>query len=103
MDKRLKWFYRISIWLFAMLILSNILVKLIIWPFALRERKDEHQCPIMMHQKDHDIRYTTKIKEKLFNLFNNKIDYLFTPAFIMIFAVIAVKLVKTPEIFEEKD
>ena len=99
MSKKLRWFYRISIGLVLILISANILVKVIIWPSSLKQAKDDHRYLIRIRKHIGSTRYTTEHKQKLFN----KVDYLLAPAFITLFAVIAVKLVKTPEIFKEKD
>lgn len=100
MDKKLKWFYRLAILMISVCILSNILVKAVIWLPALKEPQGEYREIIIrkftMHRK---CRFTTEIKQKLFN----KVDYLLTPAFTIFFVVIAVKLVKTAEIFTEKE
>jgi len=103
MDRRLKLFYRISIWMILILLLSNAVVKTTIWFSSLpkAEQKDKiiHAIYLFKSTARRRYRYTTELKQKVFN----KVDYLLTPAFIMLFALIAVKLVKTPEIFQEQE
>lgn len=99
MDKKLNRFYRIAIWIILILISTNILVKAIIWLPALKVEKDDYPYRIFILKDAYIERFTTEGKQKLFN----KVDYLLTPAFTILFVVIAVKLIKTPGIFEEKD
>lgn len=102
MDKKIKLFYRISTWVIAIFISTNILVKAIIWFSSLEQPRPKDnihdvvrffKCPGTKY-----VRYTTEHKYKLFN----KVDYLLTPPFVILFVVLAVKLAKTPGIFEEK-
>ena len=102
LTNKLKWFYRISIWLFLTLISCSVLVKTIIWyPSSLRpdrEKKVVYPIGIFKGTPRARNKYTTQLKRKLFNTADN----LLTPAFILLFASIAVRLIKTPQIFEDK-
>lgn len=55
--------------------------------------------PIKIVKHNENKKYVIKPIRKIFNL----ADHLLTPAFIMLFAMIAVKLVQTPNLFVERD
>ncbi|UCB57219.1 MAG: hypothetical protein JSV30_01110 [Candidatus Omnitrophota bacterium] len=102
MDKKLKWFYRISIWMIIAFLSSNILAKMNIWRAAPRRHFyliNYPQYPIALIKAIPVRRYVTKETEERFN----KADILLAPAFTLLFAVIAVRLIKVPELFEGED
>lgn len=99
MEKKLKVFYSLSKLMIITFISAFILVKLTIWPFALTCRPEERYLPIRIVKHNANEKHVTKFIHYLFN----RVDYLLTPAFIMLFAIIAVKLVTTPNLFEQKD
>lgn len=81
---------------------SNILIKMNIWRSASRRLfhlPNYQQYPIALIKAIPLRRYVTKEKEELFN----KAERLLTPAFTLLFAVIAVRLIKVPELFEVED
>lgn len=99
MAKKLKWFYRISICLISIFILSNIIVKSIVWPAAYNTIEGDHRYRIYLRRHIPEPRFTTRIRQKLFL----QVDYLLPPAFGMLFTLIALKLITTPGILEVKE
>ena len=100
MDKKLKVFYRISIWIILILISTNILIKAVIWSSASKTiKKDKYESRIFLRKHIYIEKFTTKGKQGLFN----KVDYLLAPAFTLLFVIITVKLIKIPGIFEKRD
>jgi len=99
MSKKLNLFYRISRWAVLILLACNILVKAVIWFTSLDHHKDNYRHAIYIRQQPGSERFTTKSKQELFE----KVDYFLAPAFTILFAVIAVKLINTPKTFETKD
>ncbi len=103
MGKKLSLFYRLAIWMIAICLSSHILVKTIIWSSASVTNLPYNKTPSLIAAFESTpwvrYKYATKQKEKFFKA----TDYLLPPAFSMLFILIAVKLVKTPNVFEEKD
>ncbi|MBL7085368.1 MAG: hypothetical protein ISS43_04605 [Candidatus Omnitrophica bacterium] len=101
MNNKLKRFYRISIWLIAILISINVLVKAVIWfcssSIPVYEPEIHYRITAFQGIPQVKDKYTTERRQKLFNAVN----HLLTPAFALFFVLIAVKLVKTPDIFKE--
>ncbi|MBN2097512.1 MAG: hypothetical protein JW714_03420 [Candidatus Omnitrophica bacterium] len=94
---KLKLFYRITVTIALLLILTHSAVKASIWFVAPQERHDEiHKYAIGIRKNAPGERYTTESRQKLFNAVN----YLLAPAFTLLFTVLAVKLIKTEGIFE---
>lgn len=103
MSKKLSRFYRISIRIVLILLLINILVKAIIWSSAFKkfptESSKQYAVIINAYPNGLTHRYTTELRKNIFN----KADYLLTAAFITLFVVLTIKLIKVPEIFKEDD
>lgn len=103
MHKRLKLFYRLSTVAVLLLILCYLLVKPVIWFSSLPDGKQhgEEIYPITVFYSTNYVKYsyTTVQKQRWFK----QVDQLLTPAVILLFVNIAVRLVKIPEIFKEND
>jgi hypothetical protein len=102
---RMSRLYQITIWFIATLFLFTLLVKTVIWVTARNSKENDYKYPIHIRKYAHlyykvgNSKYTTVLKQKLYN----KVDYLLTPAFTMLFVVIAIKLARMPDIFLEKE
>lgn len=99
-----RWFYRLATFLVITLVLTTISVKAVIWLGALSTPKEEENIklsyPIFIF-KDmarEKAKYTSAARQKLFN----SINHLLSPALIISFVMVAVKLTRAPDIFEEK-
>ena len=100
MQNKLSWFYRISIFVILILLSINIVVKAVIWSSA-KERpgRNERPYPVAIFKAAYPpkFKYTSELRQRNFN----KVDCLLTPAFTMLFALVALRLIKTPENFFE--
>ncbi|MFC1632131.1 hypothetical protein ACFL2I_06225 [Candidatus Omnitrophota bacterium] len=90
--------YRLGIYLSLALISINILVKMYVWhgafPYVISAGQD---FPIKVFKDGNYVKFTFKPKQQIFD----KIDYLLAPAFILPFALLTVKLIKSRDPFEE--
>lgn len=104
MSKKLTWFYRIGTWTAVLFIALNISTKTLIWSSAsLIESPKEstegniHFINIFPSTSWVRHKYTTELKQRMFN----QADYLLTPAFLLIFIMLTIKLINVQRLFEE--
>jgi tellurite resistance protein TehA-like permease len=104
-DVRMMRFYLITVCFITTLILFTLLAKTVIWVTAKNSKENDYKYPIHIRKYAHlyykvgNSKYTTVLKQKLYN----KVDYLLTPAFTMSFVVIATKLIRMPDVFGEQE
>lgn len=96
--------YRIGVVLVVIFILTAAVVKISIWSFSSLSSQHQnfnngmiHPITVLKHSSREAWRYTTVFNQKVFY----KIESLFTPAFISIFVLMAVRLIKIPNIFQK--
>jgi len=103
--KKLTLFYRIAIGVALIFLVLSVFTKVIIWTAASVDRpptdgniKAESRAIFFPRTSRKMYKYTaTELRQTLFN----QADQLFTPAFLLFFIILIVKLIKTPNLFQE--
>ncbi len=84
-----------------MFLLINAATKIFIWQASSKEVNETKAItyPVIMFKSTarETLKYTTRFRQKTFYA----IDRLLTPAFLMAFIMLAVRLINTPGIFKE--